>query len=64
MYGNSIKSPYGYPAILNINPKLHSVGSFLCEILKEFCDSEIVNQATEIKNNYFKEIEEIFKKKK
>ncbi len=44
-----MKSPYGYPAIVNVNPKLQTLGSFWVEILKVFCPPEIYQQAIEIK---------------
>jgi hypothetical protein len=36
MYGNRMKSPYGYPGIISIDPQLHTLGSFWVEILKVF----------------------------
>ncbi len=45
MYGNRMKSPYGYPGIVNVNPAFHNLGSFWVEILKTFCSQEIYQKA-------------------
>jgi hypothetical protein len=28
IYGSRMKSPYGYPAVINVDPSLHTLGSF------------------------------------
>lgn len=41
MYGQRMKTPYGYPGIINVDAQLNTLGSFWIEILKHFCDASI-----------------------